>query len=58
VETLKSRLLASEYGHLTIEAIGETVGFSSKSTLYEAFKKYTGHSPAAFVKLHSANKSS
>ena len=58
VETLKSRLLASEYAHLTIEAIGETVGFSSKSTLYEAFKKYTGHSPAAFVKLHSTNKSS
>lgn len=56
VETLKSRLLAQEYSHLTIEAIGETVGFSSKSTLYEAFKKHTGHSPAAFVKRHNENK--
>ena len=43
---LKSQL----YNHLTIEAIGQEVGFKSKSTFYTSFKKYTTVTPVDFKK--------
>lgn len=46
----KERLLDNEFKQLTVEAIGESVGFKSKSAFYNAFKKHTGQSPSAFMK--------
>lgn len=50
----KKRLLAKEYNHLTIEAIGNSVGFNSKSAFYTAFKKHANTSPSAFVKENNS----
>ena len=51
VEEAKKRLLSSEYSNLTVAAIGNTVGFTSKSAFYSAFKKHASVSPSAFMKL-------
>lgn len=50
INLAKKRLIDPLFSHLTIEAIGETVGFKSKSAFYNAFKKITGISPSKFVK--------
>lgn len=50
VNEAKKRLLDKNYRHLTVEAIGNSVGFNSKSAFYTAFKKHTNTSPSAFVK--------
>lgn len=46
----QQRLLDVEFKQLTVEAIGESVGFKSKSAFYNAFKKHTGQSPSAFMR--------
>lgn len=46
----KDRLIDNKYSHLTIEAIGLSVGFKSKSAFYTAFKKHTSTSPSMFMK--------
>jgi len=46
----QERLLDKEFKHLTVEAVGQSVGFKSKSAFYNAFKKHTGQSPSAFMK--------
>lgn len=46
----QERLLDKEFKHLTVEAIGASVGFKSKSAFYNAFKKHTGQSPSLFMK--------
>ncbi len=51
VEEAKKRLLLAEYSNLTVAAIGNTVGFTSKSAFYSAFKKHASLSPSAFMKL-------
>ena len=56
VGVAKIRLLNEEYGHLTVEAIGNTVGFKSKSAFYTAFKKHVGQSPSAFAKAQTTEK--
>lgn len=48
IELSKSRLLDKAFEHLTIEAIGNSVGFKSKSAFYKAFKQFTNDSPRAF----------
>ncbi|WP_435623638.1 helix-turn-helix domain-containing protein [Flagellimonas sp.] len=50
VSEAKTRLLNVNFAHLTVEAIGNSVGFNSKSAFYAAFKKYTNTSPSAFLK--------
>ena len=50
VNEAKKRLLNKNYDHLTVEAIGNSVGFNSKSVFYSAFKKHANTSPSAFVK--------
>lgn len=54
VEEAKKRLHNKDYSHLTVEAIGASVGFTSKSTFYAAFKKHVGESPSVFMKKSSA----
>ena len=46
----QQRLLDPKFKHLTVEAIGQSVGFKSKSAFYNAFKKHSGQSPSAFMK--------
>ncbi len=48
VEKAKKLIMVKD--HLTLEAIGYEVGFSSKSTFYSSFKKNTGSTPAAYKK--------
>ncbi len=50
VVVAKGRLLNNEYANLTIEAIGESVGFKSKSAFYSAFRKHADVSPSQYVK--------
>ncbi len=54
INEAKSRLLDKQYAHLTIEAVGLSVGFKSKSAFYSAFKKHAGKSPTAFIKQKKA----
>ncbi|MBA4744949.1 MAG: helix-turn-helix transcriptional regulator [Muricauda sp.] len=46
----QKRLLDDAFKQLTVEAIGQSVGFKSKSAFYNAFKKHAGQSPSAFMK--------
>jgi len=50
VKVAQERLLNPDFDKLTIEAIGNSVGFNSKSAFYNAFKKKTGVSPSVFSK--------
>jgi len=36
--------------HLTVEGVGSSVGFKSRSAMYAAFKKKLGHSPGFYRK--------
>lgn len=54
VKMAKKRLLNEDFAHLTVEAIGNSVGFNSKSAFYNAFKKQTKTSPSAFLKQEKA----
>jgi len=55
-ELAKGRLLDPAYANWTVEAVGQSVGFRSKSAFYSAFKKHVGRSPSAHMKLHRAQK--
>lgn len=46
----KRRLLSNEYEKYTIEGIGHSCGFNSRSSFFKVFKNETGISPSAFKK--------
>lgn len=46
----KILILDRKSQHLTLEAIGDLVGFQSRSSFYRVFKKMTGVSPNVFKK--------
>jgi AraC-like DNA-binding protein len=48
VEEAKGVLENPENDHLSIEGIGFDAGFKSRSAMYSAFKKQTGHTPGHF----------
>ena len=50
IEKAKKLLLAEP--QLTIEAIGNQVGYSSKATFYKYFKQYEGITPSQFLQKH------
>ena len=54
IEEAKNRLVSGKYTHLTVAAIGSTVGFTSKSAFYTAFKKHAQESPTDYIKRHQA----
>lgn len=43
-----------ENGHMTIEDIADSLGFSDVANFRHAFKKWSGHPPTAFRKQHSS----
>jgi AraC-like DNA-binding protein len=49
-EYAKSLILDPNYANITLEAIGNTAGFGSRTTFFNAFKKFEGISPSDFLK--------
>lgn len=45
------------YGHLTIEAISQSVGYKSRTSLVTAFKKETGLTPSDYQRIARTTKS-
>lgn len=39
------------YGNMTVEAVGQSVGFRSRSAFTEAFKKVAGMTPSAYARI-------
>lgn len=39
------------YGGLTIEAIGQSLGFKSRTNFTAIFKRFTGMTPAAYQRM-------
>ena len=50
IRLAQERLRSETYRNYTVEAIGQSVGFRSKSAFYQAFKKQTGLSPSQYLK--------
>ena len=50
VEAALSKLNDPSYSHLSVEGIGLESGFKSRSAMYTAFQRQTGHSPGYFRK--------
>ena len=50
VEEVQRQFENEASANLTIEGIGQESGFKSRSAMYAAFKRFTGHSPAHFRK--------
>lgn len=50
ISLAQERLRSEGYRHLTVEAVGQSVGFRSKSAFYQAFRKHTGMSPSQYLK--------
>ena len=54
VNVAKKRLLDEKFANLTVEGIGNSVGFNSKSAFYTAFKKHTNTSPSTYAKVNKS----
>jgi AraC-like DNA-binding protein len=46
-----------EFGSLTIEAIGQSVGFGSRASFFNAFKRFRGVAPSEYMKTVRDNNS-
>lgn len=55
VNYAKKALLSDQLKVMTVEAIGLTSGFASKSNFFAIFKEVTGMTPYEFVKQNSSN---
>ena len=44
------------YGHYTVKAIGESVGFKSQSTFINVFRRMTGMTPSVYQKIAEMEK--
>ena len=44
------------FGHLTLETISEGVGFKSRSTFINAFKRQVGLTPSEYIKMAAEDK--
>ena len=49
IEMLKQQNKGEKYTNYTIQAIGETVGFTNRSPFYAAFKKIVGVAPSEYI---------
>lgn len=47
-----------EFGNLTIEAIGQSVGFGSRASFFNAFKRFRGVAPSEYMKTVRDNNPS
>lgn len=47
---------ADHYGHLTIEAIAQSVGFKSRTGFATLFKRFTGMTPSVYQKMALTDK--
>lgn len=50
-EACKRMRNRQEYAHYTIEALGESVGFRSRTSFNTAFKQFTGLTPSSFMRM-------
>ena len=50
IEEVKKKIGSNHSDHLTLFAIANECGFSSKSTFHETFKRFTGVTPSAYKK--------
>ncbi|MBC2840060.1 helix-turn-helix domain-containing protein [Robiginitalea sp. SC105] len=48
VDAARSKLEDPAFNHLSVEGIGSDSGFKSRSAMYAAFRKLTGHTPGYF----------
>ncbi len=55
VEEAKKRLNNPEYQDYSLEGIGQSIGFKSKTTFYRAFKKFTGKTPGEYSRTLNVN---
>lgn len=52
IDEARKRLVDEDgYGHLTIESVGESVGFRSNSNFITAFRQVTGLTPSVYLKM-------
>lgn len=54
VEVSKERLTDADFKHLNLDGIGTSVGFNSKTSFYNSFKKCTGMTPAQYIKTYNS----
>lgn len=52
IQEAKKRLLDTKYDNITIEAIAKSVGFNSKTTFNNSFKKFLQTSPSLYKKTY------
>jgi AraC-like DNA-binding protein len=51
IQFAKSLIVDPNYANITLEAIGKSAGFGSRTTFFNAFKKFEGISPSDFLKM-------
>lgn len=56
IREARKRIMAAEYANYTLQSLGESVGYQSKTTFFSAFKNITGMSPAAYRRFLQTDK--